>query len=602
MKSEVADQTKYNKREEIKYSATGKIWKLKNYSEEDALEIARSYNISHFLARLISQREPDTQKVIDYIDPKIKNLLPCPFHLKDMQKCVERLEQAIINNEKICIFADYDVDGATSSALIKNTLNQIGVNCGIYVPDRIEEGYGPTSIAMEKIHAAKYDLVITVDCGSVAFAPLEHANQLGLDVIIIDHHISLEELPRAVAIINPNRLDENSNCKDLAAVGVAFLVMVALMKYLRQQDFFSKRNIKEPNLLQQMDIVALGTVCDVMSLTGLNRAFVRQGLEVAKRRYNIGYSALCDIASINVPLNCYHLGFLLGPRINAGGRVGKSSLGASLLSTTCQDRANKIAIELDQFNQDRKVIEQDMLYIAQNIAENQRGNASLFVMQEGWHPGVIGIVAGRLKDKYNKPVSVIAINDGIAKASCRSIKGINFGLALLKAKEKDLIIAGGGHAMAAGFTASANKLNDLQDFLNEYFAQSLSKSNEHLYSHYDLDLTLSSANLDLIEELSILEPFGNGNPTPLFSFHNLFVLKADILGGKHIKALLAPSYNALKGKAIEAICFNAIGNNLDEILLSKKPLCLNVIGSLKANEWLGSSKVQINIQDIIVDK
>lgn len=582
-------------------SALGKIWKQKHAREDLAFEISRQLQVSDILARLISTRIETVAEANLYINPKIKDSLPDPFHLKDMEKAVDRLILAIKNNEKICIFADYDVDGATSSALIKNILAQLGVNASIYVPDRIIEGYGPTPEAMQKIKRAGNNLIITVDCGSVAFDAIKEASRVSLDAIIIDHHISLDILPEAIAVVNPNRLDEQSDCKNLAAVGVSFLYMVALVSTLRKQEYFKKNNRKEPNLMQQLDIVALGTVCDVMQLTGLNRALVSQGIKIARKRANIGYRALCDVAGLEEAINCYHLGFVIGPRINAGGRVGKANLGASLLSTSCPVEAEKYANELDIHNNDRRAIELAILEEAMSIAEKQADQSLLFVECPGAHPGVIGIVAGRLKEKYNKPVAVLSINDdGIAKASCRSVKGVDFGSALLRAKDKGMLIAGGGHSMAAGFTAALEKLPSLRDFLNAEFEAILKSSTQHLVSYYDEVLATKGANIKLLDEISVMEPFGNGNPSPVFRFDNMYVLKADIVGGKHIKVVFAPSYKAHKSGSLNGIYFNGIGTEIAEILFSKKPYNLSVIGNLKVNKWQNMETLQLMLQDVIV--
>jgi len=582
-------------------SSAGKYWKSRDYNETFISELSRGLKISDFLARLLSSRVNSIQDAEKFLDPKIKSYLPDPSHLRDMKKAVDRMVVAIKSAEKICIFADYDVDGATSSALLSNIFQELQVDSTIYVPDRISEGYGPTSGAMEKIRKDGASLVITVDCGSVAFEALDAAADLGMDVIVIDHHISLDHLPKAVAVINPNRLDETSDCKNLAAVGVSFLFLVALFARLKNIGYFQEKNITPPNLMQQLDIVALGTVCDVMQLTDLNRAFVKQGLKVARARGNIGYKTLCDVANIQEAINCYHLGFILGPRINAGGRVGKSSLGATLLSTKSPLLAQNIAEELDKHNEERKVIELVMLEEAFQMAEAQKDDALLFVVGSNWHPGVIGIVAGRLKEKYNKPVAVIAMNDGIGKASCRSIKGVDFGCKVIEAKQKDLLIAGGGHAMAAGFSVETQKINELQDFLNKEITKDLEKSDEHLYEYYDIDLTSSAATLDLLREIESLEPFGVGNPSPTFRFSNLYVLKADIVGSKHIRVLFSPEREAYGSKALTAIAFNVVGSDIGDKLLSRKAHAMSVFGKLKINKWQDRETVQLQLSDLILE-
>lgn len=582
-------------------SSDGKYWKSRDYNEAFISELARSLKISDLLARLLSSRVSSTQDAEKFLDHKIKSYLPDPLHLRDMEKAIDRMVSAIGSEEKICIFADYDVDGATSSALLSNIFQELHIDSTVYVPDRIAEGYGPTASAMQKIHKNGATLLITVDCGSVAFEALDAAADLGMDVIVIDHHISLDHLPKAVAVINPNRLDETSECKNLAAVGVSFLFAVALLTKLKNIGYFQEKNITPPNLMQQLDIVALGTVCDVMQITDLNRAFVKQGLKVAKGRCNIGYKTLCDVANIQESINCYHLGFILGPRINAGGRVGKSSLGATLLSTKSPLLAQNIAEELDKHNEERKVIELVMLEEAFQMAEAQKNDSLLFIAREGWHPGVIGIVAGRLKEKYNKPVAVIAMNDGIGKASCRSIKGVDFGCKVIEAKQKELLIAGGGHAMAAGFSVEEQKINELQAFLNKEIVKDLEKSDEHLYEYYDIDLTSSAATLELLREIEALEPFGVGNPSPTFRFSNLYVLKADIVGSKHIRVLFSPEREAYGSKALTAIAFNVVGSDIGDKLLSRKAHAMSVFGKLKINKWQDRETVQLQLSDLILE-
>ncbi|MCC8398480.1 MAG: single-stranded-DNA-specific exonuclease RecJ [Rickettsia endosymbiont of Labidopullus appendiculatus] len=678
------------KNSEPKFSVNGKIWQQRLVNEYDVLELCRSVGISDFLARVLSPRLENLVQATDFLSPKLKNLLPDTFHLLDMQKAVDRTIEAIINKQKICIFADYDVDGATSSSLLKNLFRNLGQEVDIYVPDRIAEGYGPTPAAMQKIKDNATKLLITVDCGAMAHEALKYASLVGLDVIVIDHHISSDILPEAVAVVNPNRIDETSDYKYLAAVGVSFLFATALLSDLKKQNFFAndvyatqaslRANVRErgnphslemdcfvdakasprnrplsklayaeefvgdtsprtaaysnvredsstgsthklpaevefrkrsndvvgkssyniPNLMQYLDLVALGTVCDVMKLIHLNRAFVAQGLKILQQRKNLGMTTLCDIAGLNEKPNCYHLGFVLGPRINAGGRVGKSSLGASLLSTECSIEANRLAQELEKHNNERKVIELIMIEEATKIALTQENDSSLFIVGKGWHPGVIGIVAGRLKEKFNKPVSVIALNNGVGKASCRSIKNVDFGSKIINAKTKELIVVGGGHAMAAGFTVLEEKLQELQEFLNHAFKSDMSNQNDLICEEYDVELTTNSVNLLLMDELSKLEPFGQGNPEPIFKFSNLFVLKADIVGEKHIRCLLAPSKEAFGSKALPAIAFNAVSTPIENVLLNVKSHNISVIGSLKMNSWQERHTIQLQIKDLII--
>lgn len=579
-------------------SVTGKSWQQKILKEHYVLELCRKLEITDLLAQILSSRTSELSEADNFLSPKIRNLLPDPYHLLDMEKAINRAVNAIINKQKIVIFADYDVDGATSAALLKNLLRDIGHDATIYVPDRINEGYGPTSLAMQKLKEAEAELVITVDCGTMAYEALEYAEKVGLEVIVIDHHISADSLPKAVAVINPNRLDETSEYTYLAAVGVSFLFATALVSQLKKQNYFNSAPC--PNLMNYLDLVALGTVCDVMPIIKLNRAFVTQGLKIIQKKCNLGLNALLNVAIIEEKPSCYHLGYVIGPRINAGGRVGKSSLGANLLSSICEIEAKQLAQELDKHNNERKVIEQLMFDEAIIIAESQKNASCLIIAKEGWHPGVIGIIAGRLKEKFNKPVAVIALNDGIGKASCRSIKGIDFGNKIFAAKSHNLVINGGGHAMAAGFTMLEDKLVELQDFLGKLFADDLSKLINYGVEEYESDLTTSSINLEFINNLSRLEPYGAANPEPIFKFAGLFVLKADIVAGKHIKCLLAPSRETYGSKPISAIAFNAIGSELEKFLLNSKPYSIDVIGSLKINNWQGRELIQLQIKDLII--
>jgi single-stranded-DNA-specific exonuclease len=351
--------------------------------------------------------------------------------------------------------------------------------------------------------------------------------------------------------------------------------------------------------MQYLDLVALGTVCDVMQLTGLNRAFVAQGLKVAKNRVNIGYRALSDFANIQEPPNCYHLGFILGPRINAGGRVGRSWLGAHLLSTISEQEALEIATELDRYNEERKAIEYTVLEEAMSLAQAQINDPSLFIVGNNWHPGVIGIVAGRLKEKYNKPVAIIALNDGIGKASCRSIKGVDFGCKIIEAKQKGLVVAGGGHAMAAGFTVEEKQIHELGQFLNQKFAKDLQSTDSHLREFYDIDLSTAAATLELLAQIDKLEPFGNGNPAPVFRFSDVYVLRADIVGSKHIKVIFAPTKDSYSSKPLSGIAFNVVGTELGKVLLSPKSYHLSILGKLKTNKWQDKETIQFQLYDII---
>lgn len=577
-------------------SVTSKKWQSHKIDERAVYRIINDYNLSDLLSRIIYNRGIDYEDIPNYIDPKIKNLLPDPFHLLDMDKATKIVGKAILNNRKIAVIGDYDVDGATSSALLKKLFQNLDIECEIYIPDRDKEGYGPSKLAIDNLISKNVELIITVDCGINAFEEVEYAKSKNLDFVILDHHISEFQLPNADAIVNPNRFDETTNLKNLAAVGVCFLFAIALNSHLREHDFFKNKN--EPDLIKLLDLVALGTVCDMMTLQGLNRAFVSQGLKIMSRRENIGLSTLSDTSNIDSKISTYHLGFVLGPRINAGGRVGKSYLGSNLLSTNDQNLAAIYSDELEEFNNQRKIIENNVLIEALDQVQNKLHNEFLILHSKDWHQGVIGIVAGKLKDKYNKPVAVISDIEGEGKASCRSIKGIDLGAIIVDCKNNDLILGGGGHAMAAGFSVNMSKIDDLQNFLNERCKKLSSKIEENI-SKYDFELTSDAVNMDLANEILKLEPFGNGNKEPIFKINNLFVLKANVSANKHVSCLLAPDRNTYGKKAIRAIAFNVFESPIGDMLLSEKAKQFDIIGNIKINNWQGNTNIQLNILDII---
>jgi single-stranded-DNA-specific exonuclease len=579
-------------------SVLDKKWRLKSSDDQKTLSLMQIHNLSMVAARIVSMLEIPMEEVSDFLSPKLKNMMPNPYSLLDMDKAVARTMLAIKNSEKICIFGDYDVDGATSSSLLKSYFRDIDVNADIYIPDRILEGYGPTKTAMQKIKDSGAKVIITVDCGTSAFEALAAAKTLDLDVIVIDHHLGSESLPDAVAIINPNRLDENFKYNNIAAVGVSFLFLVALQKEML---LCSDNTKPPPNLLDYLDLVALGTVCDVMPLVGLNRVFVKQGLKVIAQRKRIGMNALMDVAGINEAINCYHLGFLLGPRINAGGRVGEAGLGAKLLCETDYYQAMEFAQRLDQFNNDRKIIEARMLNEALFEAENQRDKNIILIVGRDWHQGVIGIIASRIKEKFGRPAIVIALANGIGKASCRSITGVDLGAKVIEAKLSGLLIEGGGHKMAAGFTVLEEKIGDLQEFLDIAIGKDMQDLEDLDMDFYDYEVSIDgAADLTLIHELNTIGPFGNGLPEPIACVSDLFVLKARIVGNNHISCTFAADRSGYGSKIINAIAFGAIGTKIGDILMSDIPHKISVIASIKLNLWKDKESAQLMIKDIIL--
>lgn len=761
-------------------------WQQKTFDERLAVAIRQKMELSDALSKILAAKEIELDEIENFLDPKIKTNLPNPFELLDMQEAVAHVVEAIKLNKKITIFADYDVDGATSSALLKRFFREVGVDVGIYVPDRALEGYGPNTSALLNLKKSGTDLVITVDCGTVAFEPLESAAKAGLELIVIDHHIGVTEKPEALAVINPNRIDEKFPHKNLCAAGVSFLFAVAVNKVLRDAGFYCARTnhphleggsnslatsrggqqtskavrfyskeilekakelrssqtdaegllwhylqnkqlngykfrrqqaigsyivdfvclekklvieldggqhgenesvkydqkrtgflnqsgfevlrfwndevfknmesvldlvlfhldrdpptfrlrsstppqggsdyppleggskllaasgrgqkVKEPNLLKLLDLVALGTVCDVMPLTGLNRAFVAQGLKVLKARENIGLRAICDLAGLDEEPNSYHLGFILGPRINAGGRVGKSDLGARILSSEDESEVQEIAMQLEEFNKQRKEIETKIQEEAVAQLEKSVGgfgvnDSVIFAVSNSWHQGVIGIVASRLKDIYNKPVAVITIKDGKGKASCRSITGVDFGSAILQARLEALLLEGGGHAMAGGFSVLEEKIPDLHKFFNENLKEKVAEFGSKKDMFFAAKLDLPQVNIELLKELSKLEPFGMGNSKPKFIIRDLQKVKANLIGktAEHISCIF--SYKTALGFSgnLQAVAFRSSGTALGDILLDPKMTKpMNVAGQLNINSWMGVEKVQLLIEDVLI--
>lgn len=576
-------------------SALGYRWQLRAVDEREALTISQRSGVPEILSRILVGRGVNAESAEDFLHPTLRALLPDPFHLKDMDKAAERLAKAIHDKETIGIFGDYDVDGATSSSLMVRYLKSFGLTPLVHIPDRMIEGYGPNAPALLGMQKKGATLVLTLDCGTAAHAPLQAAAEAGLDVLVIDHHIGDVTLPPAVAVVNPNRFDEESQHRHMAAVGVTFLTVVATNRYLRE------RGVDVPDPLQWLDLVALGTVCDVVSLTGVNRAYVSQGLKVLAQRHNIGLSTLADIGRVDEMPSAYHLGFVLGPRINAGGRVGQSSLGAQLLSSDDPAEALTLSQTLDRFNQERKTLETLALDEAWEQAELVQDDA-VIIVAGNWHAGIIGIVAGRLKEKYHKPVAVIGWEGDVGKASARSVTGADFGSAVLAAKQSGLLVAGGGHAMAAGFTVERDKLPALREFLIARLSEAVRRYGEDRALVVDAVLTAKAATPDLLKRLKDAEPFGIGNPGPKFAFERQRLVKADVVGDGHLRCIFEDA--GVGGKAsggrLQGIAFRAVGTPLEAVLASGRSTPLHLAGSLKLNSWQGNDRVDLHIEDASV--
>ena len=580
----------------VERSLLGKRWRARLADSLAGLSLAQAIEAPELVGRVLAARGIAAEEAPDYLDPTLRRLLPDPLHLRDMETAIARLARALEAGEKIAIFGDYDVDGATSAALLSRFLEAVAAPPTIYIPDRLREGYGPNATAMRMLAAQDVRVVVTVDCGISAFDALEDAADAGLDVIVVDHHVAEARLPQACAVIDPNRLDEESPHRQLAAVGVAFLLVVGLNRHLREAGWYRKRT--EPDLLQWLDLVALGTVCDVVPLTGVNRAFVRQGLTVMRQRRNTGLRALGDVAGLEEPPGVYHLGFILGPRVNAGGRVGEASLGARLMTTADEDEASKIARHLDALNRERQQIEQAVLEEAiEQVESAGAGGPSsaplVLAHDERWHPGVIGIVASRLKERYNRPAVVVAWEDGVGKASCRSVPGVDIGAAITAARQAGLLVNGGGHPMAAGFTVEQSGLEALSDFLRARLADTADAAAAAPSLGLDGALGVEGATADLLEMLEAAGPYGAGNPEPRFALAGAQLLRADIVGRGHVRCQLA----GRSGKRLKGIAFRAADNALGNALLAGAGAPFHVAGRLRLDRRRGARAVELHIDD-----
>lgn len=571
-------------------SLTGCRWQLRESDERLTAAIMQQHELPEILARILAARGIALENVPGFLQPSLKTSLPDPSHLLDMDKAAERIADAVTCDEKIAIFGDYDVDGATSSALLMRYLRALGNEPIVYIPDRMKEGYGPNTAALLSLKERGARVVITVDCGTLSFEPLQKAAEAGLDVIVVDHHIGAAEMPKCFALVNPNRLDENSPHRQLAAVGVAFLLCVAVNRMLRA------RGAAVPDLKQWLDIVALGTVCDVVPLTGVNRALVTQGLKIMAARGNTGIRTLMDIARVDEKPGVYHAGFVLGPRINAGGRVGKSDLGVRVLTTDDEAMALTLAKELDVHNNERRTIEAMVLEAAMKQAETiPSAQAAICVVGNGWHQGVIGIVAGRLKERFYKPSIVIALENGVGKASARSVSGFDMGASVIAARDSGLLLAGGGHAMAAGFTVEENKIPALVEFFSRRIITALGNDGPQKKLYIDAELSLSGATVELVEMLDRLGPFGQSNPAPRVALKRVINLSPEIVKGEHVKTWLI---DGVSNARMNAIAFRVVGTKLGEALLATRGKAIDIVGQIRSREWLGNKSVSIMIEDI----
>ena len=560
------------------------------------MELGGSQTLGDDIVRqLLLSRGVAAEDIERHRQPTLRNFLPDPALFRDMDVAADRIAQAVLAGETITIYGDYDVDGATSSALLIRLLRDLGVEAGYYIPDRLLEGYGPSGEALVRLGQSGSSLIVTVDCGAMAHEALAMAHDAGIDVIVVDHHKCSAELPKTVALVNPNRLDEEDDAAahgHLAAVGVAFLLGIALVRTLRQRGFFAGR--KEPDLLALLDVVALGTVADVAALHGLNRAFVAQGLKVMARRDNIGMSALIDASRLKRSPACSDLGFALGPRINAGGRVGESTLGVRLLTTRDPEEARTIAAQLSALNDERRAIEAEVQEAAEQQIAVQHNRAVHLVAGEGWHPGVIGIVAGRIKEKTGKPAVVIALDGDTGKGSGRSISGVDLGAAIIRARGEGLLVAGGGHAMAAGLTVDADKVDRLADWLDHTLEGHVARASATRDMALDIAVAPGGLTSELVNSLEEAGPYGVGWPGPRVAVGPVRLVKCDIVGTDHVRLIAAGD----DGKSFKGIAFRAAESDMGQALLhGSRGRRLWLAGRVKIDDWGNRPQAELHLED-----
>lgn len=584
----------------VSNSATGRIWRdrVDERGAARALAMVQRFNLPEMLARVIAGRGIALDAVADFLDPTIRKLMPDPFTVTQMEAAAKRIADAAERREQVAIFGDYDVDGATSAALLAWHLRHCGLDPAIHIPDRIFEGYGPNVDAIRALAAKGNTLLVTVDCGTTSFEPLAEAKTLGMSVVVIDHHQANEELPDVDAVVNPNRLDDISGLGHLAAVGLVLITLVAVNRELRARGFWTPEK-PEPNLLDMLHHVALGTVADVAPLIGLNRAFVAKGLIALRRRDHVGHVALMDVARLNGPPEAWHLGFMLGPRINAGGRIGRADLGVRLLLEGDVSEAARIASELDRLNVERRVIEQAAEAQAEAEALASLGledkGSVIVTASEGWHPGVVGLVASRLKEKFARPSFAIALEPGgIGTGSGRSISGVDLGKAVRQAVADGLLMKGGGHAMAAGVTLRKEKLGEFRAFLEQRLAPDVAKSRNEKELFIDGAVTARGVTVDLVNTLNRAGPFGQGNPEPVIALPAHQLAYVDEVGQAHLRLRL----KAADGAMVNAIAFRSIGQKLGNALQEYRGQQVHVAGSLTVDRWQGQERVQMRVIDV----
>lgn len=581
---------------DVRKSARGLAWthRLVQRQENVALAIRQSHGVPDIVARVLAGRGVAQDDAMRFLDPTIRDLLPDPLSLTDMDKAAARIAEAVMRGEKVAIFGDYDVDGASSAALMKRFFGHYGVEAEIYIPDRIFEGYGPNPDAMRDLVSRGARLIVTVDCGTNSAASVDAANEAGAQVVVLDHHQVGGALPAAVALVNPNREDDLSGQGHLCAAGVVFVTLVRTVSLLRERGYFGKA----PDLLGWLDLVALATVCDVVPLVGVNRAFVVKGLVAMRRLGNAGLAALARVSRIGEPLNPYHLSFILGPRINAGGRIGDAALGSRLLATDDPVEARTISERLDTLNQERQAIEQVMLEEARAEADAELvvgdGPAIIVTARESWHPGVVGLLAARLKEHARRPAFAIAFNaNGVGSGSGRSIAGFDLGRMVREGVERGLLVKGGGHAMAAGITVEKPKLGELRAFFEEWAQDEISRLRHEETLEIDAALSADGATFDLLDALESAGPFGAGHAQPLLVLPRHTLADARQVGVNHIRVDL----RSQTGARLQAMAFRAADTDLGSFLFASRGRTVHVAGSVSSNWWNGTRSVQFRVVD-----
>jgi single-stranded-DNA-specific exonuclease len=586
----------------VAHSVTGRLWRdrLDARGAARALAIAQRHQLPEMLARVIAGRDVEIDAVADFLDPTIRRLMPDPFTVTQMEVAAKRLADAAMRGETVAIFGDYDVDGATSAALLTWHLRHCGLTPLIHIPDRIFEGYGPNVDAINALAAKGATLLVTVDCGTTSIEPLAVARQQGMSVVVIDHHQCGDDMPDVDALVNPNRPDDLSGLGHLAAVGLVLVTLVALNRELRQRGFWTPER-PEPDLLNMLHHVALGTVADVAPLTGLNRAFVAKGLIALRRRDHIGHTALMDVARLNGPPEAWHLGFMLGPRINAGGRIGRADLGVRLLLEGDVSEAARIAAELDRLNTERRVIEQAAEAQAEAEALASLGledkGSVIVTASEGWHPGVVGLVASRLKDKFGRPAFVVALEPGgIGTGSGRSIGGVDLGRAVRQAVTDGVLLKGGGHAMAAGVTLRKERLAEFRAYMEKALAADVAQSRHVNELFIDGAVSARAVTPEFVAMLNRAGPFGAGNPEPVLALPSHQLIHADEVGQAHLRL----RFKSGDGAIVNGIAFRAVGQPLGNALAQMRGQPLHVAGSLAVDRWQGAERVQLRVMDVAV--